>query len=43
MALKKLQKSFCVLYADAANATSNKIYKAIGYEELVFSRYYECD
>jgi uncharacterized protein len=43
IALTKLQKSFCVLYADAANATSNKIYKAIGYEELVFNKYYQCD
>jgi predicted GNAT family acetyltransferase len=43
MAITKLQKSFCVLYADAANATANKIYRAIGYEELVSSRYYECD
>ena len=42
-ALTKLQKKFCVLYADAANATANKIYQAIGYEELLFSRYYECD
>jgi predicted GNAT family acetyltransferase len=43
IALTKLQKSFCVLYADAANATSNKIYKAIGYEELVFNKIYQCD
>jgi predicted GNAT family acetyltransferase len=27
-------KSFCFLYTDLANPTSNKIYRAVGYEPV---------
>ncbi|MES2803240.1 MAG: GNAT family N-acetyltransferase [Bdellovibrionota bacterium] len=33
-------KSFCVLYTDLANPTSNKIYQNIGYEEIATSVHY---
>lgn len=31
-------KTFCVLYTDLANPTSNKIYQRIGYKEVAISR-----
>lgn len=33
-------KEFCVLYTDATNATSNKIYQHIGYNELTRSKHF---
>ena len=33
-------KKFCVLYTDTSNPTSNKIYQAIGYQEIAESKYY---
>lgn len=33
-------RKFCVLYTDAANPTSNKIYQQIGYNEVALSKHF---
>lgn len=39
LALEK-GKSFCVLYTDSDNSTSNKIYRNVGYKEIVTSKHF---